>query len=254
MVPLPVVRTGHRWRAMVRLSQRGAAARRSFSALPPLVSALLLVATAAAVFSPTAALQLVVPFASRKCISEDLPPSTHVRGDLRVAAGDGDMTLDLFVTDVRGAMVYHASNVISSAFTFVTSPPSSNSPRNALAPYRFCFHHQAAPHEVARRPGVERRVGLIITRERHEPRVPGVATSAHVSAVETRMQEVEHLVEGLVSGLDAAGQAAADVEDLQARVRRWVLGTAALGCVVILGVGAIQVWYLRRLFRKKRLM
>lgn len=255
MVPPSVVGAGRRWRASAR-NQRGALGRRGARPLLPFLAAalLLLLTAAAAMLPPGAALQLVVPFASRKCISEDLPPATHVRGDLHVAAGHGDMTLDLFVTDVRGVVVYHASNVISSAFTFVTSPPSSHSPRTALAPYRFCFHHQAHPHEATHRPGVERRVSVVITQERREPRVPDVATSAHVSAVETRMREVEELVEGLVAGLDAAGQAAADVEAVQARVRRWVSGTAVLGCVVILGVGGLQVWYLRRMFRKKRLM
>lgn len=225
---------------------------------PPLLSlfsvTLLLLFCAAATYPlPAAALQLVVPFSSRKCIAEDLPPSTHVRGDLRVAAGDGDMTLDLFVSDPRGVVVYHASNVISSAFTFVTSPPSAHSPPTAMVPYRFCFHHQAHPHE-AHRPGVERRVGVIITRERNEPRVPGVATASHVTAVETRMREVEELVEGLVSGLDAASAAAADVEAIQNKVRQWVWGTAVLGCAAIVGGGAFHVWYLRRLFRQKRLM
>lgn len=255
MVPPSVVAAGRRWRAKSCRSQGGAATWRTASPPRPLLlAALLLLAAVAAALLPRAdALQLVVPFASRKCISEDLPPATHVRGDLRVAAGDGDMTLDLFVTDVRGVVVYHASNVISSAFTFVTSPASSHSPRTALAPYRFCFHHQAHPHE-GHRPGVERRVAVAITQERTEPRVAGVATSAHVTAVETRMQEVEQLVDGLVTGLDAASEAAKDVEAIQARVRRWVSATAVLGCVVILGAGAVQVWYLRRMFRKKRLM
>eukprot|EP00168_Porphyra_purpurea_P010986 TRINITY_DN2753_c0_g1_i2.p1 TRINITY_DN2753_c0_g1~~TRINITY_DN2753_c0_g1_i2.p1 ORF type:complete len:317 (+),score=71.28 TRINITY_DN2753_c0_g1_i2:247-1197(+) len=205
---------------------------------PLLLVTLALAAVVAALAPPpTAALQLVVPFASRKCVAEDLPPATHVRGDVRVAAGNGDMLLDLFVTDTRGVVVYHASNVATSAFSFVTSPPSAHSPRMALAPYRFCFHHQAHPHE-AHQPGWERRVTLTITRARTEPLVPGVARTAHVSAVETRIREVEDLVEELVGGLDAASSAASEVEAVQAKVRRWVWGTAVLGCVVIVGGGA----------------
>jgi len=245
----------HRLDAGRRRRARGRASGWPPSPPPPflLVTLALAAVVAALASSPTAALQLVVPFAARKCVSEDLPPATHVRGDVRVAAGNGDMPLDLIVTDTRGVVVYHASNVATSAFSFVTSPPSAHSPRMALAAYRFCFHHQAHLHE-AHQPGWERRVTVAVTRQRPETQVAGVARTAHVSAVEARMREVEDLVEGLVGGLDAASEAASEVEEVQAKVRQWVWVMAVLGCVVIIGGGAAQVWYLRRLFTKKRLM
>eukprot|EP00168_Porphyra_purpurea_P010985 TRINITY_DN2753_c0_g1_i1.p2 TRINITY_DN2753_c0_g1~~TRINITY_DN2753_c0_g1_i1.p2 ORF type:complete len:156 (+),score=17.71 TRINITY_DN2753_c0_g1_i1:453-920(+) len=90
---------------------------------------------------PTAGRPLCVP----QVRGRGPPPATHVRGDVRVAAGNGDMLLDLFVTDTRGVVVYHASNVATSAFSFVTSPPSAHSPRMALAPYRLLFPPPGAP-------------------------------------------------------------------------------------------------------------
>lgn len=57
-----------------------------------------------------------LPYWQRKCFTEDLPPDTVTRVMVHVASGQGEMTLNLFVSDLKGVVHFQKSNVDSVKF------------------------------------------------------------------------------------------------------------------------------------------
>jgi emp24/gp25L/p24 family/GOLD len=121
---------------------------------PNIVVVSLLVAAAAIVAMPSAAVRFYLDPGSRRCFTEELPSNTQIIGDVRVASGKNNMEIDTWITTMSGHVVYHKRGADHGKFSFVTTPIERNNHSGIDdddggdaygfedETYRVCFEHQ----------------------------------------------------------------------------------------------------------------
>jgi emp24/gp25L/p24 family/GOLD len=212
-------------------------------------------------------LHFYLPAGVKRCFTEDLPTSTRVTGEVAVATGKGEMELDVWVTTMNDAVLYHKRSPSHGKFYFDT--PAIHSRQYSgieedddtigmgydEETIRICIEHQRDPGAYSTE-GARRLVSLRID----HPTPPGnmhasqkFALGDHTTQLQDGLGRIQEALSGLVS----------DLTLLQQRERVLVkrvhsTNTRVLTCVVIsiffAGLTAfLQLRHFKTYFKQKRL-
>lgn len=196
------------------------------------------------------ALTFDLPYGSRKCLSEDLPTSADVKGELHVTGGHGDMSLDLFVSDPRGIVYFHKAGVDAVKYTFRTG---SFDPRTTQV-YRFCVLHQVHPnaavqHELSRR--VTLKVDVESAKTRNE--VDQLAKTVHVSKAEESFGEVSKEIMELISRLDDMRVKEQQLSEVNEDTSKSIVRITVVAALFTIMTGVLNFLNLKSFFKQKKL-
>lgn len=212
-------------------------------------AALLLLAAAAQASSLT----FELPYGQRKCYSEDLAPSTDIRGEVHVAGGRGEMKLDLFVSDAGGTVYFHKSDVNALKFSFKTGVAPSHS-KTGTQSYRFCIVNQVHPHSAAAS-NVARRVTLVVEAldKVRAGDMAKLATQGHVEKVQDKFGEVSRKVDEIIDRIDDLRVQEQALSDVNEDTSRMIMRISVLACLFTIATGALNFMSLKSFFKQKKL-
>lgn len=198
----------------------------------------------------SSAITFDLQYGSRKCVSEDIPPLSDVRGVIHVSGGGGDMALDLFVSDPRGVVYFHKADANSIKYSFKSGAFDSR----ATQAYRFCVVHQVHPN-AATRSDLSRRVSLDVKVESEQSRVEveALAKRGHLSKVQESFQEVYHEVDSLIQKMDELRMKEQTLSDINEDTSRTVLRVTVLAAIFTIGTGVLNFMNLKSFFKQKKL-
>lgn len=210
-----------------------------------------------------ASLTFTLPYGQRKCFNEELPISGTVRGTIHVSSGAGDMTLDLFVSDSRGAVQFHKSDVNSIKFSFDMSHSAYHQQHqqqqhyNSYAgteSYRFCIvnqvHPQAsAPKEVSRRVTLD----ISVVSDMHSEQVSKLATSEHAEKLFSTFASVSSDVDGVIRKLDELRSRELELTQINESTSSTILTISVLASLFTILTGVLNVMSLKSFFKRKKL-
>lgn len=226
------------------------------------MSALLMFALIGVHVCHGASLTFTLPYGQRKCFNEELPISGTVRGTIHVSSGAGDMTLDLFVSDSRGTVQFHKSDVNSIKFSF-DMPHSAHHQQhqqhhyNSYAgteSYRFCIVNQVHPQASAPKE-VSRRVTLDISfvSDMHSEQVSKLAKSEHAEKLFSTFASVSSDVDGVIRKLDELRARELELTQINENTSSTILTISVLASLFTILTGVVNVMSLKSFFKRKKL-
>lgn len=212
-----------------------------------------------------ASLTFTLPYGQRKCFVEELPISGTVRGTVHVSSGIGDMSLDMFVSDSRGVVRYHKSEVNSIKFSF-DMPNSADHLHqqgqqqqyyNSYAgseSYRFCIVNQVHP-EAAAPKEVNRRVTLDISfvSDKHVEQVSKLAKSEHAEKLFSTFASVSSDVDGVIRQLDELRARELELTEINESTSSTILTISVMASLFTVLTGVLNVMSLKSFFKRKKL-
>jgi emp24/gp25L/p24 family/GOLD len=206
--------------------------------------------TLAVWLTPTNALTFELGYGARKCMSEDMPPLAQVRGELHVAGGAGDMSLDLFVSNPRGVVYFHKADANAVKYSFKTGAFEAHS----TEAYRFCVVHQVHPN-AAVRTDVTRRVSLTADVETPAAKsaIRSLATSDHVSKAQDSFQEVSNEVDTLIARLDDLRVKEQALSEINEDTSRTIVRITVIAALFTIATGVLNFLNLTSFFKQKKL-
>jgi emp24/gp25L/p24 family/GOLD len=215
--------------------------------MAPLLLRLALLAAAAAA---AAGLTFDLEYGARKCVSEDVPPSADVLGELHVSGGNGDMSLDLFVSDPRGVVYFHKAGANSVKYSF----KAGTFAEGTTQVYRFCVVHQVHPN-AATRTDVMRRVSLSVKVEGKgvKEEVERLAKKGDVTKAQEKFQDVYRDVDSLISRMDELRALEDTLSTANENTSRVVMRVTFLAAVFTIGTGVLNFLNLKSFFKSKKL-
>jgi emp24/gp25L/p24 family/GOLD len=237
-------------RAATRYCLCASAPALSLTLAPALALALAVALALALCAAPAHAVTFELGYGARKCLSEDVPPLANVRGELHVAGGAGDMSLDLFVSNPRGVVYFHKADASAVKYTFKSGAFEAHT----TEPYRFCIVHQVHPNSAAST-DVLRRVTLTVQVETPASKhaISSLATKDHVAKAQQTFQDVSNEVDVLIAQLDdlrIKEQALSDVNDDTSRT---IVRITIIAALFTVATGVLNFLNLKTFFKQKKL-
>lgn len=211
-----------------------------------------------------------LPYGQRKCFMEDLPPSSTVQGTVHVSSGHGDMSLDMFVSNSKGTVFYHRSDVNSIKFSFHTPGHPNFDNRRSGNPYdtrnvryynevsadtyRFCVVNQVHP-QAAASPGVVRRITLDISHisDQYSAEVSKLAKQEHAEKIFSTFSDVSKDVDNLIEQLDDLRAKEQTLSELNESTSTTILTISLLASLFTILTGVINFLSLKSFFKRKKL-
>lgn len=200
-----------------------------------------------------------LPYGQRKCLREDVPGSATVQGSVEVSSGRGDMTLDLFVTNLEGKVFFHKTDVNSMKYSFRTpgGTPSAAHPGEDFGNrhgYRFCVVNQVHPH-AATSGGVTRRVTLEISyvTDRHQEEISKLAKDDHAEKVFSTFSTVTSDVDKLIDKMDELRQREKELSQMNDTTSRTIVSISIIACLFTILTGVLNFMSLKSFFKRKKL-
>lgn len=193
-----------------------------------------------------------LPYGQRKCFTEDLPPDTVTRGTMHVASGQGEMTLDVFVSDLQGIVHFHKSNVDNVKFSFKTG----HFPLHTREAYRFCVVNQVSPNAIQQSSGrVVRRITLEVetVKEPHDPTTSRLAKQGQVDQMYTSFLSVQNDVDGLIEKMDELRATEQVLSEVNESTSTTILRISLVACVFTILTGVLNFLSLKSFFKRKKL-
>lgn len=201
-----------------------------------------------------------LPYGQRKCLQEDIPGSATAQGSVEVSSGRGDMTLDLFVTNLEGKVFFHKTDVNSMKYSFRT--PGGNTFGNTRTGddytdrrgYRFCVVNQVHPH-AATVGEVTRRVTLEISyvTDRHQEEISKLAKDDHAEKVFSTFSTVTSDVDKLIDKMDELRQREKELSQLNETTSRTIVSISVIACLFTILTGVLNFLSLKSFFKRKKL-
>lgn len=192
-----------------------------------------------------------LPYGQRKCFSEDLPPDIEVRGTVHVASGQGEMTLDLFVSDMRGVVYFHKSNVDSVKFSFRTG----HFPSHTREAFRFCVVNQVSANAAHPSARVVRRVTLEVetVKDRHDTSTSRLAKQDQVDKVYSSFLGVQNDVDDLIEKMDELRVKEQKLNDINESTSATIFRISLVACLFTILTGVLNFLSLKSFFKRKKL-
>lgn len=197
-------------------------------------------------------LMFELPYGQRKCFTEDLPPDTVTRGTVHVASGQGEMTLDLFVSDMRGVVHFHKSNVDSVKFSFKTG----HYPMHTREAYRFCIVNQVSSNAMHQASGhVVRRVTLEVetVKEHQDPTTSRLAKQDQVDKTYSSFLSVQNDVDGLIEKMDELRAKEQQLSEVNESTSTTIFRISLVACGFTILTGVLNFLSLKSFFKRKKL-
>lgn len=203
-----------------------------------------------ALISSALALTFDLPYGSRKCVSEEVPPVADVKGEVHVSGGNGDMSLDLFVSDPRGVVYFHRAAVNSVKFSFKSGTFDERQTQN----YRFCVVHQVHPNSAART-DVSRRVSLDVSVETAKVKedLKLLASKGDLTRVQERFQTLYKEVDEIIGRMDVLREREKLLNAANEDTSRVVVRVTIVAGIFTIMTGVLNFVSLKSFFKSKKL-
>lgn len=199
-----------------------------------------------------------LPYGQRKCLSEEIPGSATVQGAVEVSSGHGDMTLDLFVTNIEGRVYFHKTDVNSMKYSFRTpSVPAGHAHTDGRGDrdiYRFCVVNQVHPHAASRSDVIRRvTVHIAYVTDRHNEEIHKLAKEEHAEQVFTTFSSVTSDVDKLIDKMDELRERERELSELNENTAKSIVTISVLACLFTIITGVLNFFSLKSFFKRKKL-
>ncbi|MED6173681.1 hypothetical protein PIB30_061894 [Stylosanthes scabra] len=189
------------------------------------------------------AIWLTIPTSGTKCVSEEIQSNVVVLADYYVVADEVDHhhqihTVSLKVTSPYGNNLHQKENVTHGQFAFTSAESGT---------YLACFWLQNK-HEQPLTVSLDWRTG--ISAKDWET----VAKKEKIEGVELELRKLEAAVEAIRENLIYMKEREADMREVSEATNAKVAWFSIMSLGVCILVGALQLWHLKRYFRKKKLI
>ncbi|XP_057737854.1 transmembrane emp24 domain-containing protein p24delta3-like [Arachis stenosperma] len=187
------------------------------------------------------AVWLTIPSSGTKCISEEIQSNVVVLADYYVIPGEGHHHLpgiSAKVTSPYGNNLHQKENVTQGQFAFTTAEGG-----NYVACFWMDGHHQEGVSL-----GIEWKTG--ISAKDWE----SVAKKEKIEGVELELMKLEGAVQAIHQYLIYLKDKEANMRQVSERTNARVAWFSIMSLGVCIMAAALQLWYLKRFFRKKKLI
>ncbi|KAA8538499.1 hypothetical protein F0562_028130 [Nyssa sinensis] len=218
---------------------------RGVAARTPVVLWLVLICCWTSHLLPIAqAVWLNLPSTGTKCVSEEIQTNVVVLADYTVVNDDEHPhvipTMSARVTSPYGNNLHHQENVTHGQFAFTTSEAG-----NYLACFWVDSNHQVGEGLTV---SLDWRIGI------GAKDWESVARKEKIDGVELELRKLEGLVEAIHENLNYLKDREAEMREVSETTNARVAWFSIMSLSVCIMVSIFQLWYLKRYFRKKKLI
>ncbi|OIW14492.1 hypothetical protein TanjilG_12085 [Lupinus angustifolius] len=188
------------------------------------------------------AIWLTIPNSGTKCLSEEIQTHVVVLADYYVVADDTEghhlHTISAKVTSPYGNNLHHNENVTHGQFAFTTIESGN---------YLACFWLEGN-HQGSATISLEWKTG--ISAKDWET----VAKKERIEGVELELRKLEGAVEAIHGNLLHLKNREAEMREVSEATNGRVAWLSIMSLGVCISISGLQLWYLKRFFRKKKLV
>ncbi|KAI3820121.1 hypothetical protein L1987_13979 [Smallanthus sonchifolius] len=194
----------------------------------------------------TQAIWLDLPNSGTKCVSEDIHNNVVVLADYSVINNQEDShlhpgaTISVKVTSPYGNNLHHKENTTHGQFAFTTTESG-----NYLACFWVDGNHRPGDRLTV---SLEWRVGIAAKDWE------SVAKKEKIEGVEFELTKLEGAVEAIHENLIYLKTREVEMRQVSEKTNARVAWFSIMSLGVCIGASALQVWYLKRFFHKKKLI
>ncbi|KAK4352716.1 hypothetical protein RND71_028234 [Anisodus tanguticus] len=192
------------------------------------------------------AIWMEVPTSGTKCVSEDIHNNVVVLADYNVIGDEEHAqanvvpTISVKVTSPFGNNLYHKENTTHGQFAFTTTEAGN---------YLACFWmDNHAPGAKAITIGLDWKTG--ISAKDWE----SVARKEKIEGVELELVKLEGIVQAIHENLEYLKNREAEMREVSEKTNARVAWFSIMSLGICLVVAALQIFYLKSYFRKKKLI
>ncbi|CAJ1974206.1 unnamed protein product [Sphenostylis stenocarpa] len=193
----------------------------------------------------TEAVWLNIPSKGTKCMSEEIQSHVVVLADYYVVADDGKghqpQTISAKVTSPYGNNLHQNENVTHGQFAFTTTESGN---------YLACFWVDPKHQEG----GVDTTISLEWRTGIAAKDWDSVARKEKIEGVELELRKLEGAVEAIRDNLIYLKNREEEMREVSETTNARVAWFSILSLSVCISVAVLQLWYLKRFFRKKKLI
>lgn len=184
------------------------------------------------------AVWLDLPSTGTKCVSEEIQNKVVVLGDYAVISNEGhpSITVSSKVTSPYGNVLHHQENVTHGQFAFTTSE---------IGQHVACFWvdgHEGASLNLEWKIGVDAKDW------------DAVAKKEKIQGVELELRKLDDVVESIHENLLYLKQREEEMREVSEKTNARVAWFSVMSLGTCIAASAAQVLYLKRYFRKKKLI
>lgn len=192
-----------------------------------------------------------LPYGQQKSFSEDVSPSVTMRGSVHVAGGrgQGDMKLDVYVTNPQGVVAFHRMDVNAVKFTFKTSAFQAHTTQA----YRMCILHQLERGAAHSHSQTYRRITLEFEQARAKDDLKKLASKSHVDKLHESFHEVSLSVDKLIEGMDDLRMREQTLTSINSDTSSVIVRIAIVACLFTILTGVLNFMSLKSFFKQKKL-
>eukprot|EP00048_Salpingoeca_helianthica_P014999 m.224565 g.224565 ORF g.224565 m.224565 type:complete len:208 (-) comp16498_c0_seq1:125-748(-) len=184
-----------------------------------------------------------LPVSTRKCLQEDVHKDVLVVGNYEVEASDLTLiTLD--VTDSRGHPVYRKEDAVKGKFAFTSDDYDV---------FNICFGSDALEGAVV--PDDHTRLVKLTVKSGVDAKsYTELAKAEKLKPMEVELKKLEDLAEAALQEFARMKQREAEHRDTNESTNQRLLHFSVFSMVCLFALAAIQVVYLKRYFKQKKLI
>ncbi|KAM6554347.1 hypothetical protein CsatB_015109 [Cannabis sativa] len=191
----------------------------------------------------TESIWLTLPSSGTKCVSEEIQNNVVVLGDYVVVSEDhthDTPTISVKVTSPYGSNLHHAENSTHGQFAFTTHEAGN---------YLACFWVDGYNHDKG-----DVSVNLDWKTGIAAKDWESVARKEKIEGVELELRKLEGAVEAIHENLLFLKSKEAEMRNVSENTNARVAWFSMVSVSVCIVVSALQLWYLKRFFQKKKLI
>ncbi|KAM7251512.1 hypothetical protein ACFE04_023395 [Oxalis oulophora] len=201
----------------------------------------------------TEAIWLNLPKSGTKCVSEEIQHNVVVLADYVVVSEDHNHlpTISVKVTSPYGNNLYHKENVTYGQYAFTTQEAGN---------YLACFWLDGQNHgsgdinvNLDWKIGIAAKDWESVARKEKIEKIPTFPTGDH-RGVELELRKLEGAVESIHENLLYLRNREAEMRTVSEKTNTRVAWYSVMSLGVCIVASAVQIWYLQRFFRKKKLI
>ncbi|XP_043488856.1 transmembrane emp24 domain-containing protein bai [Polistes fuscatus] len=180
---------------------------------------------------------------THKCLKEDVQANVLVTGEYFVSEEFGQK-VDYVIRDTKGHILSQKEDIPHNKllkFSFITETADT---------FEVCFISHVSSHQR----GVKQEIMLLTKRGIETKSYEGIAEAAKLKPVEVELKRLEDLSEVIVQDFARMRKNEEEMRDTNEATNARVLYFSIFSICCLLGLSTLQVFYLRRFFRAKKLI
>ncbi|KAF4354588.1 hypothetical protein CsatB_007838 [Cannabis sativa] len=198
--------------------------------------------------TPATAIWLTIPNTGTKCVSEEIQSNVVVLADYYVVHDALDVnhdqphlpTISARVTSPYGNNLHHLENVTQGQFAFTTTESGN---------YLACFWMDGkSPEASSFSVSLDWRTGIAAKDWE------SVARKEKIEGVELELRKLEGIVDSIRENLVYLKNREAEMREVSEKTNARVAWFSIMSLGVCIFVSGLQLWHLKRFFRKKKLI